>query len=70
MKAVLFICLLAVMACTFVDVIKCIYETPLIKELLILAFQCLIKKDWAPFIERVKTSIFDIIQAIVDCVKK
>ena len=70
MKAVLFICLLAVMACTFVDVIKCIYETPIVQEIISLAIECLIKKDWNPLIEKVKGSIFEIIQAIIGCIKK
>ena len=70
MKAVLFICLLAFMACDILDILKCLYETPIVKEIISLAIQCLIKKDWNPLIEKVKGSIFEIIQAIIGCIKK
>ena len=70
MKAVLFVCLLAFMACDIVDILKCVYETPIVQEIISLAIQCVIKQDFAPLIEKLKGSIFEIIQAVIGCVTK
>ena len=70
MKAVLFICLLAFMACDIVNILKCVYETPIVQELITLAIKCIMTQDFAPLIEKLKGSIMEIIQAVIGCVAK
>ena len=70
MKAVLFVCLLALMACDIVEILKCVVETPIAQEIINLAIQCLIKGDFNPLIEKIKASIPDLIQAVIGCVAK
>jgi hypothetical protein len=70
MKAVLFVCLLAVMACNFIDIVKCIFQTPVLQEIIGLAVKCIITKDFAPLVEKIKESIPELIQAIIGCVTK
>ena len=70
MKAVLFVCLLAFMACDIVDILKCVYETPIVQELITLAIKCIMTQDFAPLIEKIKGSIMEIIQAVIGCVAK
>ena len=70
MKAVLFVCLLAFMACDIVDILKCVYETPIVQEIISLGIKCIISQDFAPLIEKIKESIPDLIQAIIGCVAK
>ncbi len=70
MKAVLFVCLLAFMACDIVDILKCVYETPIVQELITLAIKCIMTQDFAPLIEKLKGSIMEIIQAVIGCVAK
>ena len=70
MKAVLFVCLLAFMACDIVDILKCVYETPIVQELISLAIKCIMTQDFAPLIEKLKGSIMEIIQAVIGCVAK
>ena len=68
MKAVLFVCLLAFMACDIVDILKCVYETPIVQEILSLAIKCVISQDFNPLVEKLKESILDIINAVIGCV--
>ena len=70
MKAVLFVCLLAFMACDIVDILKCVYETPIVQEILNLAIKCIITFNFDPLVEKLKESIPDIIQAVIGCVAK
>ena len=70
MKAVLFVCLLAFMACDIVDILKCVYETPIVQELISLAIKCIMTQDFTPLIEKLKGSIMEIIQAVIGCVAK
>ena len=70
MKAVLFVCLLAFMACNFLDILKCVYETPIVQEIISLAIKCLVSQDWTPLLDKIKESIPDLIQAVIGCVAK
>ena len=70
MKAVLFVCLLAFMACDIVDILKCVYETPIVQEIITLAIKCIMTQDFSPLIEKLKGSIMEIIQAVIGCVAK
>ena len=70
MKAVLFVCLLAFMACDVIDILKCVYETPIVQEIISLAIKCIISQDWTPLVDKIKESIPELIQAIIGCVAK
>ena len=70
MKAVLFVCLLAFMACDIVDILKCVYETTIVQEIISLAINCNISQDFTPVVDKIKESIPEIIQAIIGCVAK
>ena len=70
MKAVLFVCLLAFMACDIVDILKCVYETPIVQEIISLAIKCIISQDWTALVDKIKESIPELIQAIIGCVAK
>ena len=70
MKAVLFICLLAFMACDIVNILKCVYETPIVQEIISLAIKCIMTQDFTPLVDKIKESIPDLIQAVIGCVAK
>ena len=70
MKAVLFICLLAFMACDILDILKCVYETPIVQEIISLAIKCIVSQDWTALVDKIKESIPELIQAIIGCVAK
>ena len=70
MKAVLFVCLLAFMACDIVDILKCVYESPIVQEIISLAIKCIMSFDFTPLIEKIKESIPEIIQAVIGCATK
>ena len=70
MKAVLFICLLAFMACDIVNILKCVCETPIVQEIINLAIKCVISQDFTPLVDKIKESIPDLIQAVIGCVTK
>ena len=70
MKAVLFVCLLAFMACDIIEILKCVAQTPIVQELISLAIKCLISADWTPFVDKLKESIADLIRAVIACVPK
>ena len=70
MKAVLFVCLLAFMACDIVDILKCVYETPIVQEIISLAIKCIVSQDWTALVDKIKESIPELIQAVIGCVKK
>ena len=70
MKAVLFVCLLAFMACDVIDILKCVYETPIVQEIISLAIKCIISQDWTALVDKIKESIPELIQAIIGCVAK
>ena len=70
MKAVLFVCLLAFMACDILDILKCVYETPIVQEIISLAIKCIVSQDWTALVDKIKESIPELIQAIIGCVAK
>ena len=70
MKAVLFVCLLAFMSCDIVDILKCVYETPIVQEIISLAIKCIVSQDWTALVDKIKESIPELIQAIIGCVAK
>ena len=70
MKAVLFLCLLAFMACDIVEILKCVYETPIVQEIISLAIKCIVSQDWTALVDKIKESIPELIQAVIGCVAK
>ena len=70
MKAVLFVCILAFMACDVIDILKCVYETPIVQEIISLAIKCIVSQDWTALVDKIKESIPELIQAIIGCVAK
>ena len=70
MKAVLFVCLLAFIACDVIDILKCVYETPIVQEIISLAIKCIVSQDWTALVDKIKESIPELIQAIIGCVAK
>ena len=72
MKAVLILCLLAFISCEkdIIDIGKCIYKSPKVKELIndfIVAFTT---KDFSKLWPKIKESLPELIQVVIGCVTK
>ena len=70
MKAVLFLCLLAFMTCEkdIIDIGKCIYKAPLVKELINDVIVAIATKDYSKLLPKIKESIPELIQIVLGCV--
>ena len=70
MKSVLFLCLLAFMACEkdIIDIGKCIYKAPLVKELINDAMVAIITKDYSKLLPKIKEALPDLIQIVIGCI--
>ena len=70
MKAVLFLCLLAFMACEkdIIDVGKCIYKAPLVKELISDVIVAIATKDYSKLLPKIKESIPELIKIVLGCI--
>ena len=58
------------MACDIVEILKCVYETPIVQEIINLAIKCIISQDFTPLVDKIKESIPELIQAVIGCVAK
>ena len=58
------------MACDIVEILKCVYETPIVQEIISLAIKCIVSQDWTALVDKIKESIPELIQAIIGCVAK
>ena len=58
------------MACDIVEILKCVYETPIVQEIISLAIKCIISQDFTPFVDKIKESIPELIQAVIGCIAK
>ena len=69
MKAVLFLCLLAVMACEkdIIDIGKCIYKAPKVQELINDAMVAIVTKDYSKLLPKIKESLPELIRIILGC---
>ena len=69
MKAVLFLCLLAFMACEkdIIDIGKCIYKAPLVKELISDVIVAIAAKDYSKLLPKIKESLPELIQIVLGC---
>ena len=72
MKAVLFLCLLAFMACEkdIIDIGKCIYKAPVVKEIINEAINAIINKDFNKLLPKVIESLPDLIKVVVGCLNE
>ena len=69
MKAVLFLCLLAFMACEkdIIDIGKCIYKAPLVKELISDVIVAIATKDYSKLLPKIKESLPELIKIVLGC---
>ena len=67
MKAVLFLCLLAFMTCEkdIIDIGKCIYKAPLVKELISDVIVAIAAKDYSKLLPKIKESLPELIQIVL-----
>ena len=70
MKAVLVLCLLAFISCEkdIIDIGKCIYKAPKVKELINDAIVAFATKDFTKFLQKLKESVPDLIKIITGCI--
>ena len=70
MKAVLFLCLLAFMACEkdIIDIGKCIYKAPKVQELIKDVMVAIITKDYSQLLPKIKESLPELIQIVIGCI--
>ena len=67
MKIALFLCLLAFMACEkdIIDIGKCIYKAPLVKELINDVIVAIATKDYSKLLPKIKESLPELIQTTI-----
>ena len=69
MKEILFLCLLAFMACEkdIIDIGKCIYKAPKVQELINDAMVDIVTKDYSKLLPKIKEAIPDLIRIVLGC---
>ena len=69
MKAVLFLCLLAFMACQkdIIDIGKCIYKAPKVQELIGDVIAAIVNQDFSKLLPKIKESLPELIQVVLGC---
>ena len=70
MKVVLVLCLLAFMSCQkdIMDIAKCLYESPKVKELISDVMVAIATKDFSKLWPKIKESLPELIQVVIKCV--
>ena len=70
MKVTLFLCLLAFMACAkdIMAILKCIYQAPIVQELLRNVIAAIIAQDFDKLLPMLKEALPELIPTIVNCV--
>ena len=70
MKVTLYFCLLAFMACEkdIIDIGKCIYKAPLVKELINDVIVAIATKDYSKLLPKIKESLPELIQIVLGCI--
>ena len=70
MRVVLVLCLLAFMSCQkdVIDIVKCLYESPKVKELIGDLMVAIVTKDFSNLWEKIKESLPKLIQVVIKCV--
>ena len=69
MRVVLVLCLLAFMSCqNIMDIAKCLYENPKVKELIGDAMVAIVTKDFSKLLPKIIESLPELIQTVIKCV--
>ena len=70
MKVIFVLCLLAFMSCQkdIMDIAKCLYESPKVKELIGDIMVAIVTKDFSKLWDKIKDSIPELIQVVLKCV--
>ena len=70
MRVVLVLCLLAFMSCQkdIMDIAKCLYENPKVKELIGDVMVAIVTKDFSKLLPKIMDSLPELIQAVITCV--
>ena len=70
MKAVLFLCLLAFMACEkdIIDIGKCIYKAPKVQELIGDVIAAIVNQDFSKLLPKLKEALPELIKIVLGCI--
>ena len=70
MKVVLVLCLLAFMSCQkdIIDIAKCLYESPKVKEIISDVMVAIATKDFSKLWPKIKESLPELIPVVIKCV--
>ena len=70
MKAVLLLCLLAFISSQkdIIDIGKCIYKAPKVKELIADAMIAIATKDFSKLLPKIKEALPELIQIVIGCI--
>ena len=70
MKAVLVFCLLAFISSQkdIIDIGKCIYKAPKVKELIADAMVAIVTKDFSKLLPKIKEALPELIQIVIGCI--
>ena len=70
MKAVLLLCLLAFISSQkdIIDIGKCIYKAPKVKELIADAMVAVATKDFSKLLPKIKEALPELIQIVIGCI--
>ena len=69
MKAILFLCLLAFMACQkdIIDIGKCIYKAPKVQELIGDVIAAIVNQDFSKLLPKLKEALPDLVKIVLGC---
>ena len=70
MKVVLVLCLLAFISCQkdITDIVKCLYESPKVKELIADALIAIATQDFSKLWSKIKEALPELIQIVIKCI--
>ena len=70
MKAVLFLCLLALITCEkdLIDIGKCIYKAPKVQELIGDVIAAIVNQDFSKLLPKLKEALPELIQVVLGCI--
>ena len=70
MKVVLVLCLLAFISCQkdIMDIAKCIYESPKVKELIADVIEAIATQDISKLFPKIKESLPELVQVVMKCI--
>ena len=70
MKAILFLCLLAFIACEkdIIDIGKCIYKAPKVQELIGDVIAAIVNQDFSKLLPKLKEALPELIKIVLGCI--